>query len=133
MNFDKMEMVYKLPHGEPYVIMPIGFVPWDDKEQSKVDKNMAKYHDEILRLKENGYVINAADAGDEMLKCAWMETYKLVLEKLLVDGERRTLCLYNAKDGIKKVDMYESVWWLDKFMHQLLYDGDVGIYRKECT
>ena len=117
MNFDKIIDAYQLPYNEPYVV-PLGeFVTSDKDEQSKIDINRAKYYNDIMRLKKEGTLVNAGELGEDMLSTAWTVLHKLIFDKLLIEGERRTLTLY-TKDGLKSFDMYEGVWWLDQFMHE---------------
>ena len=117
MNFDKIIDAYQLPYNEPYVV-PLGeFVTSDKDEQSKIDINRAKYYNDIMRLKKEGTLVNAGELGEDMLSTVWTVLHKLIFDKLLIDGERRTLTLY-TKDGLKSFDMYEGVWWLDQFMHE---------------
>ena len=130
MNFDETMMAYQLPHGEPYYI-PFAFCSFDKDEQTKADANINKYHDDIIRLKNDGELMNAGEIGEEMLIATWNEIYRLMLEKLLVDGERRTLCLY-VGGNIKCFDMHEGMWWLDKFVQEMFGDKKYR-YRKEQT
>ena len=117
MNFDKIIDAYQLPYNEPYVV-PLGeFVTSDKDEQSKIDINRAKYYNDIMRLKKEGTLVNAGELGEDMLSTVWTVLHKLIFDKLLIEGERRTLTLY-TKDGLKSFDMYEGVWWLDQFMHE---------------
>lgn len=117
MNFDKIIDAYQLPHNEPYVV-PLGtFVTSNKDEQPKIDINRAKYYKDIVRLKKEGTLVNAGELGEDMLSTVWTALHKLIFDKLLIEGERRTLTLY-TKDGLKSFDMYEGVWWLDQFMHE---------------
>ena len=116
MNFDEIMMAHQLPHGEPYVI-PFAYCTFDDDEQAKIDANSAKYHNDIMRLKNAGELMNAGEIGEEVLIATWNQIYRYMFEKLLVDGERRTLCLY--MDGETKCfDMHEGAWWLDQFIQE---------------
>ena len=129
MNFDKIIDAYQLPHNEPYVV-PLGeFVTSDKDEQSKIDINRAKYYNDIMRLKKEGTLVNAGELGEDMLSTVWTVLHKLIFDKLLIEGERRTLTLY-TKDGLKSFDMYEGVWWLDQFMHEQ-FDNKDNIRRKD--
>ena len=117
MNFDKIIDAYQLPHNEPYVVPLGGFVTSNKDEQSKIDINRAKYYNDVMRLKKEGTLVNVNGLGDEALSTVWTVLHKLIFDKLLIEGERRTLTLY-TKDGLKSFDMYEGVWWLDQFMHE---------------
>ena len=117
MNFDKIIDAYQLPHNEPYVVPLGGFVTSNKDEQSKIDINRAKYYNDVMRLKKEGTLVNVDGLGDEALSIVWGRLHKLIFDKLLIEGERRTLTLY-TKDGLKSFDMYEGVWWLDQFMHE---------------
>ena len=91
MNFDKIIDAYQLPNNEPYVV-PLGeFVTSDKDEQSKIDINRAKYYNDIMRLKKEGTLVNAGELGEDMLSTVWTVLHKLIFEKLLIEGERRTL------------------------------------------
>lgn len=130
MNFDEMMMAHQLPHGEPYVI-PFAFCTPDKDEQAKIDANSAKYHDDIMRLKRDGELMNAGEIGEEMVFATWNQIYRLMFDKLLMDGERMTLCIY-TEDGIKKFDMHEGMWWLNHFIREKFgYKG--YFHRKERT
>lgn len=117
MNFDKIIDAYQLPHNEPYVVPLGGFVTSNKDEQFKIDINRAKYCNDVMRLKKEGALVNADELGEDMLSTVWTALHKLIFDKLLIEGERRTLTLY-TKDGLKSFDMYEGVWWLDQFMHE---------------
>ena len=117
MNFDKIIDAYQLPHNEPYVVPLGGFVTSNKDEQSKIDINRAKYYNDVMRLKKEGTLVNVNELGDEALSIVWGRLHNLMFDKLLINGERRTLTLY-TKDGIKSFDMYEGIWWLDQFMHE---------------
>lgn len=117
MNFNKILDAYQLPYNEPYAVPLGGFVTSNADEQSKIDINRAKYCNEIMRLKKEGALANINELGDEALSIVWGRLQKLMLDKLLIDGERQTLTLY-TKNGIKSFDMYEGVWWLDQFMYE---------------
>ena len=101
----------------------------DKDEQSKIDINRAKYYNDIMRLKKEGTLVNAGELGEDMLSTVWTALHKLIFDKLLIEGERRTLTLY-TKDGLKSFDMYEGVWWLDQFMHEQ-FDNKDNIRRKD--
>lgn len=123
MNFNKIIDAYQLPHNEPYVV-PLGeFVTSDKDAQSKIDMNRAKYYNDVMRLKKEGALANVNELGDEALSIVWSRLHNLMLDKLLIDGERRILALY-TKDGLKSFDMYEGVWWLDQFMHEQFHNRD---------
>ena len=129
MNFDKIIDAYQLPYNEPYVV-PLGeFVTSDKDEQFKIDINRAKYCNDVMRLKKEGTLVNAGELGEDMLSTVWTVLHKFMFDKLLIDGERRTLTLY-TKDGLKSFDMYEGVWWLDQFMHEQ-FDNKDNIRRKD--
>ena len=117
MNFDKIIDVYQLPYNEPYVVPLGGFVTSNKDEQSKIDINRAKYYNDVMRLKKEGTLVNVNGLGDEALSIVWDRLHNLMFDKLLINGERRTLTLY-TKDGIKSFDMYEGIWWLNQFMHE---------------
>ena len=70
-----------------------------------------------MRLKKEGALVNADELGEDMLSTVWTVLHKLIFDKLLIEGERRTLTSY-TKDSLKSFDMYEGVWWLDQFMHE---------------
>lgn len=117
MNFNEIIDAYQLPHNEPYVVPLGGFVTSNKDEQFKIDINRAKYYNDIMQLKKEGTLVNAGELGEDMLSTVWTALHKLIFDKLLIEGERRTLTLY-TKDGLKSFDMYEGVWWLDQFMHE---------------
>lgn len=117
MNFNEIIDAYQLPHNEPYVVPLGGFVTSNKDEQFKIDINRAKYSNDVMRLKKEGALVNADELGEDMLSTVWTVLHKLIFDKLLIEGERRTLTLY-TKDGLKSFDMYEGVWWLDQFMHE---------------
>ena len=123
MNFDKIIDAYQLPHNEPYVVPLGGFVTSDEDEQSKIDINRAKYYNDIMQLKKEGVLVNAGELGKNMLSTVWTVLHNLMFDRLLIDGERRTLGLY-TKDDAKYFDMYEGVWWLDQFMHEQFDNRD---------
>ncbi len=129
MNFDKIIDVYQLSHNEPYVVPLGGFVASNKDEQSKIDINRAKYYNDVMRLKKEGTLVNVNELGDEALSIVWGRLHNLMLDKLLIDGERRILTLY-TKDGLKSFDIYEGVWWLDQFMHEQ-FDSKNDIHCKD--
>ena len=129
MNFNNIIDTYQLPHNEPYVVPLGGFVTSNKDEQSKIDINRAKYCNDVMRLKKEGALVNADELGEDMLSTVWTALHKLMFDKLLIDGERRTLTLY-TKDGLKSFDMYEGVWWLDQFMREQ-FDNKDNIRRKD--
>ena len=94
MNFDKIIDAYQLPHNEPYVVPLGGFVTSDKDEQSKIDINRAKYYNDIIRLKKEGALVNVGELGEDMLSTVWTVLRRFMFDKLLIEGERRTLTLY---------------------------------------
>lgn len=129
MNFDKIIDAYQLPHHEPYVVPLGGFVTSEKDEQSKIDINRVKYYNDIMRLKKEGVLVNAGELGKNMLSTVWTVLHNLMFDRLLIDGERRTLGLY-TKDDVKYFDMHEGVWWLDQFMHEQ-FDSKNDIHCKD--